>query len=378
MKRNISILYAIALLQGMVFYAPVATLYRQAAGVGIFEITLIESISLALTILLEIPWGWAADRIGYRRTMLVCCGIYFVSKLVFWQAEDFGGFLLERVLLSVVCAGISGVDSSILYLSSPKEDTHRVFSIYRNLGEAGIVFAAGVYALWIGEDYRMAALLTAVSYGLAAVLALGLREVKPPEAERKTSLKDTIGVISGHLRNKKLIFLLAAAALVGETHQSVTVFLSQLQYIRAGMGHTMISLAYIAVSLTGLIGGLSARLCQRTGAKRMGTGLILICMACCLLMGFSPAPLLSVLAVVGLRGCFGLFQPLEMELENRLVTTRDRATALSVNSALQDGLGIALNLIFGYIAEASLPGAMLFGAVLCLVSAGFFRASFSE
>lgn len=35
-KRNIYVLYAIALLHGMVFYGPIATLYRQAAGIGIF------------------------------------------------------------------------------------------------------------------------------------------------------------------------------------------------------------------------------------------------------------------------------------------------------------------------------------------------------
>ena len=56
-KRNIYILYAIALLQGMVFYAPVATLYRQAAGIGIFQITLIESISLVLMILVFVCTG---------------------------------------------------------------------------------------------------------------------------------------------------------------------------------------------------------------------------------------------------------------------------------------------------------------------------------
>ena len=45
MKRNIYLLYGISLLQGMVFYGPISTLYRQAQGVGIFEILLIESIS---------------------------------------------------------------------------------------------------------------------------------------------------------------------------------------------------------------------------------------------------------------------------------------------------------------------------------------------
>lgn len=80
MKRNRLLLYAISLLQGMVFYAPVATLYRRAQGVSIFQITLMESVSLILCLLLEIPWGVVADKIGYRRTMIVCCGLYFLSK----------------------------------------------------------------------------------------------------------------------------------------------------------------------------------------------------------------------------------------------------------------------------------------------------------
>ena len=105
MRKNRYLLYAIALLQGMVFYGPIATLYRQAQGVTILQITLIESISLALGILLEVPWGIIADRIGYRRTMIFCSGLYFLSKLVFWQADGFAGFLLERIMLSVVLAG---------------------------------------------------------------------------------------------------------------------------------------------------------------------------------------------------------------------------------------------------------------------------------
>ena len=102
-KRNLYILYAMALLHGMVFYAPVATLYRQAAGLGIFEISLIESISLALTIALEIPWSWAADRIGYRKTMVICCGLFFVSKLIF-SLSAFG--VLFHVATSVILTSV--------------------------------------------------------------------------------------------------------------------------------------------------------------------------------------------------------------------------------------------------------------------------------
>ena len=65
-KKNVYLLYGVALLQGMVFYAPIATLYRQERGLGIFEITLIESISMVVSLALELPWGFLAERIGYR------------------------------------------------------------------------------------------------------------------------------------------------------------------------------------------------------------------------------------------------------------------------------------------------------------------------
>ena len=376
-KRNIYLLWGISLLQGMVFYAPVATLYRQAAGLGIFHITLIESISLWLTICLEIPWGWAADRIGYKKTMLVCCFLYFVSKIVFWQAEGFGGFLLERILLSVVCAGLSGVDSAMLYLSAGEEDSHRIFSIYENMGQLGILLAAGIYALWVGDDYRLAAFLTVLSYGAAAVLSFGLQEVSPEsEKEAVSSGGKLLFVLRKQTANPRMLLLLAAVGLLNGSHQTITVFLSQLQYVRAGMTRQEISLAYILINLVALAGGFSAVLRSKTGAKTMGTGLFVLAAFSCLLLGLFPLPVISVLAVIILRLSFSLLQPLQMDLQNKLVTIRDRATALSMNAVVLDGLGIFLNLIFGKLAEENLAGAMYLGAALCAVGALLYRRSF--
>ena len=376
-KRNIILLWGIALLQGMVFYAPVATLYRQAAGLGIFHITLIESISLWLMLCLEIPWGWAADRIGYRKTLLICCSLFFISKIIFWQAEGFSGFLLERILLSVVCAGLSGVDSAMLYLSCGEEDSHRVFSIYENLGQAGILAAAGIYALWIGENYRLAAFLTMLSYGLAALLSLGLQEVVPAPGDReKASPENMLAVLKGQICNPGVLLLLLAVGLLNECHQTITVFLSQLQYTAAGMNHREISFAYVLTNLVALAGGLSAALCGKMGEKAMGTGLLILAAFGCALLGFCPAPVISVAAVILLRLCFSLMQPLQMDLQNKLITGRDRATALSMNAVVMESLGIFLNLVFGRLAEARLAGAMQLGAVLCAGAAALYRVSF--
>ena len=111
--------------------------------------------------------------------MFICCLIYFVSKVIFWQADSFGDFLLERVLLSVVMAGM--------------------------------LIASATYALVIKDNYRMAGLLTVISYGLAALL--------------------------------------------NECHQTITVFLNQLKYAQCGMSPQMIGYVYIGVMLIGMVGG---------------------------------------------------------------------------------------------------------------------------
>jgi len=67
--RNYFLLCTIAFLQGFIFYGPIATLYRQSRGISIYEIFMIESIFMILMVAFEIPWGWFADRFGYKTTL---------------------------------------------------------------------------------------------------------------------------------------------------------------------------------------------------------------------------------------------------------------------------------------------------------------------
>jgi len=367
-NRNIGLMYAMALLQGMVFYGPVATLYRQAAGVSLGQIALIESISLALAMALELPWGVLADRIGCRRTLILCSALYFVSKLIFWRSEGFGGFLLERVLLSVVLAGLSGVDTGFLYLSCPPSEAQRVFGVYNNMTVVGLLFASGVYTLWVGEDYRLAGLLTAVSYGLAAVLALGLQEVPRETREERPAAGVFRRAVGGLFRDRRLLLFLVGVALVNEVHQMVTVFLNQPQYVRAGLSGREMGAIYIAVTLCGLLGGFSARLTRGMGERRALVLFFAVPLAGCLVLARTASPALSVASVAALRVSFSLLQPLQTQLQNRAVTVPDRAAALSANALLVDSVGVAVNLALGRAADTSLSGAFLLSAGLCLAA----------
>ena len=85
-----------------------------------------------------------------------------------------------------------------------------------------------------------------------------------------------------------------------------------------------------------------------------------------------------ILAVMLLRLSFSLMQPLQMDLQNRQITGRNRATALSVNALVMESLGIFLNLLFGRLADVQLEAAMFLGAALCGFGAILYSFSFSR
>lgn len=362
-------------LQGMVFYGPIATLYRQAQGISVFQITWIESVSLALCIFLEIPWGMIADKIGYRKTMIICSSLYFLSKIIFWQATNLFMFLWERILLGIVMAGISGVDSSILYLSCDKERSHTVFSIYYGLGMAGLFVTAVLFALFIKEDYACAAFLTVISYGGAMVLSFFLKEV------REDAITQNLSIIheAKHLFQKKsMIIFLLAVALLSQTHQTITVFLNQVQYDRLGMSESYMGAVYILSACIGIISILSSKLSHCMGARKMIAWLCLLMAGACIGLASAQHAFTAVGAVLFIRVVDSLFQPLQLEIQNKEITEVNRATRLSVHAMLIDGVGVMTNLFFGIFSTISIIASITFGALLCLISTGLFFYFFHQ
>lgn len=373
-KSNIFILYTIALLQGMVFYAPIATLYRTSQGLTISQVTFIESIFLVLSFLFEIPWGVLADRIGYKHTMLVCNSLYFVSKLVFWQAHSFAAFLAERILLAVIITGLSGVDISMLYLSCTEAESHRVFSRYNAMQTVGLLAASLICSRCVGSNFQTAGFLTVLSYGAAMILTFFLTEVRDNEP-RRPERAFMFAVFRDTVSHPALLLFLLASALLAQTHQTITVFLGQLQYEKLGMATADMSGVYILVSLAGLLGVFSPKLTMLVGTH---TALQLCCALAalsCLTLALSKTTWPCVAAVILFQIAFHLADPLKTQLQNKQIITTDRATALSVHTIFMDTAGAGVSIVLGTTAEAHLSCAFLLGAAFCII-AGILLAIF--
>jgi MFS family permease len=365
LKTNIVLFYSIALLQGMVFYGPVATLYRQSQGLSVFDMTLIESISLIVMIALEIPWGYLSDKIGYKKTIVLCSFLYFISKIIFWKADHFALFLMERLVLSVVLAGISGCDLAYLYLSAGAKDSQKVFGIYHAMSTTGLVIASIVFSVAVKNNYRLAALLTVATYGAAMFFSLGLTEVRSKTKKHMKCSEELKAIGISFTKNKYFIIFLLAAALLAESNQTITVFLSQLQYIRSGLLPKHMGYIYIVVTLSGLLSACSHRLTKRLGENTAIKVLFGAAAIACMVMGMFANPIVSIMGILFLRIAASLLAPMLMAIQNRQIMTTNRATMLSVYGMIMNVTAVFTNLILGKMADKSVKYAMMAAALFC-------------
>ena len=371
-KRNRALLYAIGFLQGMVFYAPIATLYRTSRGLSVFDITLIESISLAVALLLELPWGWLADRIGYKRTLVVCSGLFFLSKMIFWRAHSFGMFLRERLVLSVVLAGLSGCDMGFLYLCAPENGAKRAFALYESSSMAGAMLACAAFSLLLGGRGESAAFWTIVTYFWAFFLSFFLDD-------KGISLKGSRPKGSGLIAVKEmlrgvgwLLPFLISSALLAETSQNVTVFLCQLQYVKCGAPQNMLGLYAMLVMLAGSLGFLALRLAEKIGPSRFCLLVFFTAAGACAVLAVTRSLAVSLFCLFLLRFCAASFVPLGNEVQNRCVPAAFRVTSLSAFSVVASGVGVAAGPAFGAVSLGGVSGGMVLGAAFCLFSAALF------
>lgn len=361
-RRSIALLFAYNFLCGMCFYAPIATLYRQAVGLSLLDITVIESISLGAMLLLEVPWGYLADRLGHRRTIIICSFILALSKIVFWRATAFWEFLAERLLLSVAGAGLSGCDSAYLFSLTEEGEAQKVFGRWNAWQTAGMLAAGVMSTLFLTGQYRLSALLTVVTYLGAAFLTLGLKDPggAPPPRER-------LRMRAAFRYSLRLVPFLLAAALLGGTVQFVTVFLNQAQYLRSGISERWFGLLYAVVTLVSLLGALSHVLTKRLGERRSMGALFLGALLVCLVMALWPTPALSVGGVLLLKLAAALFMPLSLALQNREAARVGGgiATQLSCNAIVLDLAALLLNPAFGRAAQWGTDKALFLGAGAC-------------
>jgi len=365
-ERNIPLMYAICFFQGIVLYASISTLYRQARGLSLSEYAVIDGFSYLFQLAFEIPFGMLADRIGYKKTLVFSNGLYLISKVIFWQAFGFTSFLLERLFFSMALAGLSGVDVSVLYLSCEKQDSQKIFGRYSAFGTAGMLTGCLIFTLFLSTNYSATALGTVISYGIAFFLSFFLREVHDTEPkEAKPSLRRLMDVCKVTLADRKFLLFILGDALLGYGTWAVSVMLNQGKYISLGLTEQHIGIIELAFAGLALTAAWSALLTKKLGFKRFFVLSVGAVAVSTLAMGITGNALVAILCGAMVELAYGLVQPLINDLYSKRVTVSDRATQLSVYAMITECFSFGLSFLMSLIAGQSVLVPFLFSSALC-------------
>lgn len=367
-KANVYLMYIIVFLQGLVFYGPIAILYRQSRNLSLSSMFLIESISWILMIVFEIPWGWVADRVGYKKVLVISNFIFFISKIVFYKANSFEMFFLERVLLSAALAGISGCDVALIY-SSVKEDEHeKVFGRYNAFSTSGYLFASIIFSILIKQSMNSTVFYTIIPYAAAAILTLFIKEVNVQQ-EEKPKLKESL---LKALKNKSIIMLVISFALINEVVQVVSVFLNQPQYLRSGISIKYFGILTIVMQIVRLSSIKAYKFSSKLGENRSILSLYVIITISCIILVLTSNAALTILSIILISGSAALISPIVLNIENRSISNVDRATLLSVFSMFGDLTAAGTNVIIGKTADVSIPLAFINCVFMCVCASMLF------
>lgn len=367
-RLNVYLLYLIVFFQGFVFYGPVATLYRQGRGISMYQIFLIESVFWILMIAFEIPWGWFADRFGYKKTLVISNLLFFISKIVFYKAFSFEMFLFERILLAMAISGLTGCDTALIYGSIEENESQKVFGRYDALAAGGYIIASLMSTIILKYSIYKTAFFTIIPYGIAVILTLFIKDI-PFDSKEKPKLRDSF---TNAFNNKQIIVLVISISLIREVYQAVNVFLNQLQYIRSGIDVEYFGILMFIIQIACLSSAKSHKLSKKLGNNRSIEILMLLIITCCFLLIFTQNPILSVLLIILVAGSMSLINPIVLEIQNKSIVTGDRATILSMYAMAGDVVAVVINPAIGKTADISIQTAFITCVIISVIGYIFF------
>ncbi|CBK77792.1 Major Facilitator Superfamily [[Clostridium] cf. saccharolyticum K10] len=349
-KRGIRLFLAAAFLDSLCFYAPVASLYRLACGVNLFQITVIESCFFAVSLLLEIPWGLLTDRIGPWKTLLAASALRLLAGGLFLAADGFWMFLLERCVLAASVSGFSGCDTAFLGFLAGKSRERQALGWYNAAAFCGLTAVGILFPAVSPLGYRALAALTVLGNGLALAVRLFLPKTGGQEACASGSLRAGASALIRLFRdNRPLFFFVMCGAVLCEAEHTFTVFFGPAVWKEAGVPESWYGILNLCLCLSGVSGSLASAGLSRVREGGGFAAAVFWCLALASSAGLcltgGTAWCIVFLAV--LRFAAQGYVPWEETLKLRRTDARGRAAALSAYEMASSLAGAAAGPLIG-------------------------------
>ena len=376
MTRVVSL---VVFFSSLYFYVPVISVFWEARGVSLAEISILQAILVGVGLLLDLPTGALADLLGRRWTLAAALLFQIFSECIFLYAHQFWVFALAQVFGGIGMALSSGSITALVYESLPGPD--RRSGMQRASGIIGAASQlASVIAYFAGgllvADLRIGHIVLAIQITIFCLLiSLGcsfmVREPTPAEERlsRGSSLMHLMHSGLSLLRQNRRLQRIVLSYLLTNAFPWYLQVLYQFYLLGAGVGGSWLGPALGVGSILALIGQRCAFLLEKLlGVRRAVLLATALPGVLYLLMAAVNRSPIAVALFCLQWGAIPIKEPLFAGYVNAHIASEQRATVLSLVNTLKSLYIGAMGLIVGRIAEISLP--VVFVAMGLMVLAG--------
>ena len=309
---------------------------ERRAGFEVLDIMLLQGVFGLGVVLFEFPSGYLADRLGYRRCLILAFALWSVAWPLYGLAGGWTGVAVAELLLGVGMALVSGCDTALLYESLLARGREAEFARWAGRQTFAGQLSEGAAALVAGLLFALAVALPFFVQGALSLIGLGLALALVEAPRERPSFSDSAGQIRAMLRhvareNRELRALFFAAVVLGLA-SFVPVWTIQLYALEAGLPEAGLGPLW---AVANFCVAAAALLSHRLLSHRPLVATVLLCTALAVFaylgLGLSHA-LYGFAFYYGLTLLRGLAQPVLHHREQQLVPSRDRAGFLSLRS----------------------------------------------
>ena len=359
-------------------FMPVIVLFWQENGMDAMDVYLLQGLFALSVVLLEVPTGMVADRLGKRASLVAAAGLLALSMGVYSVGTGFWWFLPAEVLGAVGVSLASGADSALLYDTLAALDRAGDFRRVEGNARAMQLVSLAVFTVlggFVGEvSFRATLWLSAVGPLAALVVAWGMVEARPKNGGSDQQ-PATYGQLIYHsvrfvLRHRLVRwYVLFLAALTGSGMWLLWIYQPYMQH--TGLPIFAFGLAF---ALFNLFAALCSRLAQafeeRLGPRGSLWALGALQVAPPVLMALLMSPM-SFLWILGHQAVRGFSGPVMRDRILRYTYADKRATVLSLGSLAGRLFFAASAPLVGWVTRTrSMGSALLFqgGLVLAVLA----------
>lgn len=297
MRRTVAPIYALILLETFVWIAivPLAPTFSRELGLSGIETGMILAAASLAALVVALPLGLIADRLGARRVTIASAGLFTLATLGQGLADEFWSLLLARGAFGVAFGALWGAGAS--WLSDSLTDARRPGALGAAVTVSGIGFTAGpVLAGVLADRYGIGTPFLLVAVAAAGVTAT-LVVAAPPAPTRPAAqrLREMLRVAR---RDELVLAGIAIIALIGLVGGGVNL-LVPLQLAENGVSAGKIGLLFsIASAVYTIVSAVVARLGARSATLRVGGVAALLTGLSIVLVLFSSSSLAAVAFVL--------------------------------------------------------------------------------